>query len=169
MQWLMPVGRAQPPFETFFADHCGAVVGFLRGLCGSADAEECAQEAFLAALRRYEDFDGSNPRAWILTIARRKAIDRRRADSRRPRPGPTALIDLPAPPGREAGSSAGAFALVAELPQKQREAVALRYLGDLSYREVGELMETSEAAARRNVHEAISKLRERMGVGSDHE
>ncbi len=52
------------------------------------------------------------------------------------------------------------WSAVAELPPKQREAVVLRFAADLRYREIGIAMETSEAAARRNVHEGISKLRQ---------
>jgi RNA polymerase sigma-70 factor (ECF subfamily) len=49
---------------------------------------------------------------------------------------------------------------VRELPPKQRAAVAHRYVTDLSYREIGELLDCSEEAARRNVHEGLKKLRE---------
>ena len=48
---------------------------------------------------------------------------------------------------------------VAALPDKQRTAVALRFLGDLSHAEIGAAMSTSEAAARRNVHEGVRRLR----------
>ncbi len=48
---------------------------------------------------------------------------------------------------------------VRTLPDKQREAVALRYVADLSHREIAEVMETSEAAARRNVFEGLEQLR----------
>lgn len=161
----MPVEQHQPPFESFFADHSGAVLGFLRGICAPADAEECAQEAFIAALRRYDEFDGASPRAWILTIARRKAIDRRRAEARRPRLI-AATGDEAAPPVREQDSNP-TLDRVAGLPTKQREAVVLRFLADLAYREIGEVMGTSEAAARRNVHEGITKLRDQIGVDGD--
>jgi RNA polymerase sigma-70 factor (ECF subfamily) len=48
---------------------------------------------------------------------------------------------------------------VAELPPSQRAAVVLRFAVDLRYRDVGEALGTSEEAARRNVHEALKKLR----------
>jgi RNA polymerase sigma factor (sigma-70 family) len=53
------------------------------------------------------------------------------------------------------------WARVRRLPDKQRVAVAYRFVLDLSYREIGAAMETSEEAARRNVHEALKRLRER--------
>ena len=55
---------------------------------------------------------------------------------------------------------------VRSLPGKQRSAVALRYLADLSHREIAEVMGTSEDAARRNVFEGLRRLREH-GEGRD--
>ena len=45
------------------------------------------------------------------------------------------------------------------LPPKQRQAVSLRYVADLSHREIAVVMQTSEAAARRNVYEGLVRLR----------
>lgn len=114
----------------------------------------------MAALKGYERMDGRNPRAWLLTIARNKALDHHRARARRPIPSDT-LPDLPAPPRAEADP--GLWAAVNELPDRQRAAVALRFACDLRYREVGEAMGTSADAARRNVHEGLRKLRTRVG------
>lgn len=148
--------RGAPPFQRLIDEHATVVAAFLRGMLRSADAEDALQETFLAALRAYDRFDGRNPRAWLLTIARRKAIDSARSEGRRP----AALPE----PDEVAGPDAGdddreVWVAVANLPPKQREAVVLRFAADLAYREIGIAMDTSEAAARRNVHEAISKLR----------
>jgi len=48
---------------------------------------------------------------------------------------------------------------VRELPPKQRTALALRYVADAGYDEISHVMGTSEDAARRNVHEALRRLR----------
>ena len=45
------------------------------------------------------------------------------------------------------------------LPPKQRSAVVLRFAGDMAYRRIGEMLDCSEDAARRNVHEGLKKLR----------
>ncbi len=149
------------PFQRLIDEHAGAVAAFLRGMLRAADAEDALQETYLAALRAYDRFDGRNPRAWLLTIARRKAIDATRAEGRRA----PAAVD----PDQLAGPAAApdhreVWIAVAALPPKQREAVVLRFAADLRYREVGEAMGTSEAAARRNVHEAITKLRESSAI-----
>ena len=67
--------------------------------------------------------------------------------------------------GASAGLPAGLDAepelwqLVRELPDKQRTAVALRYVADAPYAEISVVMGTSEEAARRNVHEGLKRLR----------
>jgi RNA polymerase sigma factor (sigma-70 family) len=48
---------------------------------------------------------------------------------------------------------------VSTLPPKQRSAVVLRYATDMSYAAIAQTMDSSEAAARRNVHEGLQKLR----------
>ncbi len=147
------------PFSRFFAEQAPPVLRFLRGTVGAQDAEECLQETFLAALRAYDGFDGANPRGWALTIARRKAIDMHRVRARRPDP----VADLGewiAGDGDATAEDEGAiWSLVAGLPHKQRAAVVLRFTLDLSHREIGEVLDCSEAAARRSLHEAMTKLR----------
>ena len=64
--------------EQVFRDEWGGVVASLVGLLGDVDlAEEAAQEAFAIAAERWPT-DGfpDSPRAWLLTTARRRAIDR---------------------------------------------------------------------------------------------
>lgn len=150
------------PFQQFLDEHRTPVLSFLRAMVGPLDADDCFQETFMAALRSYDKLDGTNPRAWILTIARNKAIDHHRARARRPQPRDE-LPDRPAPAAPEADPEL--WAAVAALPDRQRAAVALRYACDMRFRDVGEAMGTSEAAARRNVHEGLKKLRDRVGEG----
>jgi len=51
---------------------------------------------------------------------------------------------------------------LAKLPDKQRHAVVLRFVGDLPYAEIGDLAGTSEAAARQNVRAGVARLREEL-------
>src|SRR5688572_25136404 len=150
---------SRDPFQSFLDEHRAPVLAFLRAMVGPVDADDCFQETFMAALRNYESLDGANPRGWVMTIARNKAIDHHRARARRAVPRAD-LPDLAAPAPPE--NDPELWDAVAELPEKQRTAVALRYAADLRYREVGVAMDTSEAAARRNVHEGLRKLRERI-------
>jgi RNA polymerase sigma factor (sigma-70 family) len=148
------------PFHAFLEEHRTPVLAYLRAMVGAVDADDCFQETFMAALRSYETYDGQSPRAWVMTIARNKAIDHHRAAARRPLPKGDELPDVPAPKRPERDS--GLWAAVAELPDRQREAVGLRFAADLRYREVAAAMETSEEAARRSVHEGLKKLRDQI-------
>ena len=73
-----------PPFQRFLDTHRDAVWRFLVSSVGRADAEDCFQETFIAALRAYPRLRAdSNLRAWVLTIAHRKSLDAHRARARR--------------------------------------------------------------------------------------
>jgi RNA polymerase sigma factor (sigma-70 family) len=155
-----------PPFQWLLDEYAGLVLRFLTARVGPVDAEDCFQETMIAAMRAYPELaHGSNLRGWLLTIAQRKAVDNRRQAQRRPLAIDGASIDLAAtvdaPLNDPTGSltDQGLWDRVRRLPRKQRSAVALRYAEDRSYPDIARAMATSEAAARRNVHEGIKKLR----------
>jgi len=146
-----------PPFQTLLDEHAADVLGFLAASVGRHDADDCFQETFISALRAYPDLqDARNLRAWLLTIASRKAIDHHRSKARRPRP----VEELPERGVRDREPDFEVWRAVAGLPAKQREAVALRFAGDLPHREIAAAIGGTEEAARRNVHEGLKKLRE---------
>lgn len=147
-----------PPFQTLLDAHGRDVHRFLVATVGRVDADDCYQETWLAALRAYPRLrDASNLRSWIFTVAYRKAIDLTRA--RRRTAVPVAEVpDLPvdaAPTDRDDGL----WDSVRALPDKQRTALALRYLADAGYDDIAAVMSTSQDAARHNVHEALKRLR----------
>ena len=76
-----------PPFQRLLDAHAGDVLRFLVGAVGREDADDAFQETFLSALRAYPDLaHADNLRAWLFTIAHRKATDVHRARARRPVP-----------------------------------------------------------------------------------
>jgi RNA polymerase sigma factor (sigma-70 family) len=157
--------RALPPFQAFFDEHRSAVLAFLIATVGPGDADDCFQETFLSALRAYPTLrDAGNLRGWVLTIAHRKAIDAQRARTRRPSPSPEPPDRGEADAALEAVSdgASSAWRAAANLPPRQRAAIAHRFVADLRYREIGSIMGSSEAAARRNVHEGLEKLRREL-------
>jgi RNA polymerase sigma factor (sigma-70 family) len=151
---------ALPPFQTLLDSHGRDVHRFLIANVGPVDADDCWQETWLSALRAYPSLqDASNLRGWVFTIAHRKVIDHVRARGRRAVPVAEVELgsaDAAALPDEELWS------LVAQLPDKQRIAVTLRFLTDSSHCEIAEVMGTSEEAARRNVHEALKRLRKEL-------
>jgi RNA polymerase sigma factor (sigma-70 family) len=149
-----------PPFQTLLDAHGPDVHRFLVASVGRVDADDCYQETWLAALRAYPRLrDASNLRSWIFTVAHRKVIDHARMRRRVAVP----VGDVPETPAIETlpalESDHDLWAYVRELPPKQRTALALRYVADAGYDEISAVMGTSEDAARRNVHEALKRLR----------
>jgi RNA polymerase sigma factor (sigma-70 family) len=145
-----------PAFETFYEEHRGEVLGFLRKRLGRDGADDAFQETFLRALRAYPRLEhGLHLRAWVLTIASRIVID----DSRRRRPEG----DLPE---LESNDGMPAFEELAELaaglPPKEKAAVVLRYGYDLDYAEIGVALGSTAEAARQATSSGVRRLRKEL-------
>ena len=157
------------PFEAIVREHGPAVLRVCRAVLGPQDAEDAWSETFLAALRAYPALaPDANVQAWLVTIAKHKAIDVHRAARRRPVP----VEELPEPaPGLSAhaapdpGTPGGTDSFdplwdaLKTLPQRQREALAYHHLAGLPYTEVAVLLGGTEAACRRSAADGIKKLR----------
>ena len=151
-----------PPFQSLLDAHRGDVYRFLVASVGPVDADDCFQETWIAALRAYPRLRrADNLRGWLLRIAQNKAVDHHRARARRPRPSESLPETAVAPvaPAVEDGEPE-IWAAVRRLPPKQRTAVFCRSVLGMPYDELAELLDSSEEAARRNVHEGLKSLRE---------
>lgn len=148
-----------PPFEIVVRRHGAAVFRVCRAIAGSIDAEDAWQETFLAALRAYPDLEpGANLEAWLVRIAHNKAVDLIRARTRR--------VNLALALNNERDhheQAAGEwYAAVADLPPRQRQAVAYHHLVGLPYEEVAAIIGGTPAAARRAGADGIASLRRRF-------
>ncbi|MBP2412386.1 RNA polymerase sigma factor (sigma-70 family) [Arthrobacter stackebrandtii] len=177
-----------PPFEAVVSAHGAMVLRVCRALVGPSDADDVWQETFLAALRAYPASSGvRNREAWLVTIARNKAVDHHRRAARIPVPDGAPGLGgegadargrggrLPGGDGAGGGApgggdavvraveagetAAGVWAALARLPRMQREAVVYHHLAGLRHAEVAELLGNSEAAARRASADGMKSLR----------
>lgn len=149
-----------PPFQRFLDEHRDAVWRFAVASVGRQDADDVFQETFLAAMNAYPRLrPSSNLRAWVLTIAHRKALDHHRARRRSPYlPG-----DLPEQSFHDdAAPDDRLWEQVRALPAKQRAAVTLRYAADLDHAAIARVLGCSPEAARRSVHEGLERLRQEV-------
>ena len=149
-----------PPFQALLDEHRTDVYRFLVATAGPLDADDCFQETWISALRAYPNLRrGDNLRAWLFRIAQNKAIDAHRARGRR-------AVPVAAVPERPTSSSSDTdpelWERVRELPPKQRTAVFCRSVLGMPYAELAVLLESSEDAARRNVHEGLKRLKEEL-------
>ncbi len=132
-------------------------------------AADVAQDTFLKAFRALETFRGdASFRTWLLSIAHNEAkgaLRRRARRSEAPLEAAGPVSDAgpdPETAALAAREAARARTFLEALPEKQRLAVTLRVDEGLSFREIGELIGSSEGAARVNYFHGIRKLRERM-------
>jgi RNA polymerase sigma factor (sigma-70 family) len=152
-------GVRLPPFQRLVDDHAAELHRFLVVSVGQTDAEDCLQETLLSALRAYPRLrHADNLRAWLYTIAQRKATDVVRSRMRHPVSKlDEAMGTMASDPQPTADD--GLWRSVRALPAKQRAAVIHRFVFDLAYRDVGERMGITEEAARQNVSAGLRRLR----------
>lgn len=143
------------------------VLRVCQAILGPHEAEDAWSETFLAALRAYPELDpNANVQAWLVTIAKRKAIDQHRAAVRNPVP----VDSFPEQPGGQGipdPNDEQLWKALGTLPRKQREAIAYHYLAGMPYLEVAGLLGNSEAAARRAAADGLKTLRSSY-QGGDH-
>ncbi len=167
----MTVGdeRMVGDFESFFAAHHDRVRRTVTLAIGDPErAADVTQEAFAVAYRRWRRVrEMERPAAYVTVVATNRARRDLRRDGRRPDP----------PPGAPAPDPAGTVALdlslhdaIAALAPRQRAAIVLRYLGDLTIADVAAAMGCSEGTAKATIHQALARLRVRLDDESgDHD
>ena len=148
------------PFENMVAQHGATVLRVCRVVLGPHDADDAWSETFLSALKAYPDLpETANLEAWLVTIAHRKAIDVLRAAKRNPLP----VDELPEDSTRAdepcVDDTDLLWATVRRLPNKQRQAVAYRYVAGLTYADIAQNLGGTVDAARRAAADGIKTLR----------
>lgn len=139
----------------------------LRYVKNADDAKDVAQRAFVRAYQALGGFRGASSfKTWLYRIAVNSSLNHLR-DHVRERPAEIADDALVAEAVGAARLDAGddrrrLLAALEVLPPKQRLVVELRVFEDLSFKEVAEVAECSENAAKVSFHYAVKKLREEM-------
>ena len=150
--------------------HMDAVYRVALSIARDPDlAQDIAQDAFLKAIRALDGFRGDAAfRTWLLTITANAARGSLRRWGRRRE---TDLDSAPPLATEEKGpdeqaelsaESARAREALDALPEKQRLSIQLRVDEGLSFREIGDIIGSSEGAARVNYFHGIRKLRDSM-------
>jgi RNA polymerase sigma-70 factor (ECF subfamily) len=154
-----------------YRDLFPAVFGFVRFRVGDGHlAEDITATVFERALSKLATVrDPARVRAWLFTIARNAVTDERR----RARPGaPLEVIealehlwvDSPESQALASDEWRRLVGYLAELDDRDRELLGLRFAAGLSNREVGEIVGRSEGHVAQLIHRAIVKLRQRFAT-----
>lgn len=152
--------------EQLYDVGAGRLYGFAVWACGSAeDASDIVADVFLKIaehgdrLRRVRD-----PRAWLLTVTRRLAIDLARRRQRRPTAplDAAALLTAPAADPDRHLDAERATALLAALPVRQREVVYLRHFTECTFSTIAKITGVPTFTAASRYRLALRKLRHLM-------
>jgi RNA polymerase sigma-70 factor (ECF subfamily) len=129
-------------------------------------AEDLTEEVFQRALRSLHTFDergedgGSSFRVWLFRICRNALANERRRDRRHPQANLDAALEMAAADDTEAQVVARdeadrAWRAIERLPEERRRALVLRFVDEMSAREIGEVLGRSEGAVRVLIHRAL--------------
>jgi RNA polymerase sigma-70 factor, ECF subfamily len=147
-------------FEAFFADEYGNVLRTVSLAVGDrARAEEATQEAFARAFRKWRKVSHlSRPAAWVYVVA----LNAERSRFRRDRPLQHEAEPLEVGEPDHGGPIVARIVveqLLDALPPRQRAAIVLRYLGDLTVPEVARALHCAEGTVKSALHDAMRNLR----------
>jgi RNA polymerase sigma-70 factor, ECF subfamily len=148
------------------ARHAPAVARFVASCGERREVDELVQDTFVRAFGAIESFRAdSSLRTWLFTIARRLMLDRRRSERRRrdrveiaEGDAVTEFDALDAVVADETRRQLGAA--VRRLSPKQREVFTLRVTEGLTYKEIADVVGTTEGAARVHYHNAVQAIKE---------
>jgi RNA polymerase sigma-70 factor (ECF subfamily) len=150
--------------------HAPALARFAASLGQRSDVEEVVQDTFVRAFGSIESFrSDSSLRTWLFTIERRLFLDRRRSERRRR--DDTSIDDgdvateFDALDGLVAAEAESRVRLAVErLSRLQREVFLLRVNEGLSYKEIADVVGSTEGAARVHYHNAMRAVKESLYV-----
>jgi RNA polymerase sigma-70 factor (ECF subfamily) len=172
------LARGEPAaLARFFDVYYERVLAYVRRLSGAeGEAEDLTQEIFLHVVRALASYDPArDPRPWLFTLATNKLRDHWRA---RAAHGGARAPSLDAEefagslasvaPGPEAGLGAAELAVrvraaIDALPEGLRATLVLRVYEELSFEEIGRVLERNEVAVRKRYSRALAALREALG------
>jgi RNA polymerase sigma factor (sigma-70 family) len=155
-----------PPFQHLVDAHWRDVGRLAHALAGPVDGDDVAQQAWTQALAAYPRLRStSNLRGWLLTITSRCAMDVHRSRGRRAVPAQDIAVigevsgrALVTGPENDRPDE-NLWSHVADLPDRQRHAVVLKYVVDLDHPTIAKALGTTPAMSRRLVSDALATLR----------
>lgn len=163
-------------FEAQALPHLDAAYNLARWLARPPlDADDIVQDAMLRAYRAFDSFRGDNVKPWLLAIVRNcflTAAARTRSVRDVPLPSDTEIgADDPAMIAADPDPEAVAIradegrklaACIAALPEEFREALLLREMEDLSYREIAQITAAPIGTVMSRLARARAMLKEKM-------
>lgn len=163
-------------FDRLYDRYARRLYAYIRRMVlDPAHCDDAFQEVFMVVLRgQGADAPGFDPArgrfaAWLFAVARNRCLaDRRQGLARAAllnqkshRPEPSAE----ASPERQLDDARRVHAAMAALPDDQRQLILMKQLGELTYREIAELLGVAEGTIKSRLHTATVALRQLLAEG----
>jgi RNA polymerase sigma factor (sigma-70 family) len=147
-------------FEDWYLQHHRHVVTSLAALCGDLGlAQDATDEAFVRALAMWGRVQTmSSPAGWVYRVALnvlRRTLRRRELEAR--------LLRRDAPPESDVVSQPEVWAAVRTLPERQRQAIVLRFVADLPEADIASAMGVRRGTVASTLATARARLAELLG------
>jgi RNA polymerase sigma-70 factor (ECF subfamily) len=154
-------------FDAIYKYYVSAVFRYLYSRTGNVhDAEDITAQTFLVALETFNRFRGDGHfRAWLFGIARNKVVDLYR--KRKPE---LPLDDaISTPTGEDPlvnairlEQRAVVATIIAALTDEEQELLRLRYLAEMSYREIANLLQRNEDAVKKTTYRLLARIQSQL-------
>lgn len=166
-------------FEALYRKYVAQVYNFaLYELRDPHAAEDLTAQVFLRALgglpgfREQREAPASSFRVWLFQICRNTLSNERRRARRHPEASLDLALEVPSADDVQAEALdreqlARAWEHIDRLPTERRQALVLRFVEEMSTREIGEVLGRSEGATRVLIHRALQAVARQIGRGSD--
>jgi RNA polymerase sigma-70 factor, ECF subfamily len=154
-------------FEAIYREHVGAVYGLCLRLSGSREqAEDCTQEAFLAAWRALPQFQARSTLAtWLHRIAVNTVLARRRSPAARFEAAETVDEEcLQRLGGSDTAPPLDLERAIAALPESARHVLVLVGIYGYNHEEAAQLLGLVAGTCRAHLHRARQLLKQHMGL-----
>ncbi len=155
-------------FDQVYQNYFDPVYRYVLSISGNPQiAEEITQETFFRAMRTLDQFQGkSSLKSWLCAIAKHRWLSEQRKKQELPIDDALPFPDPAIGPEEvimRQDECMRIHRLLHHLDEPYREVFTLRTLGQLSFRDIGELFGKSENWACVVYHRARAKIREKMG------
>jgi RNA polymerase sigma-70 factor (ECF subfamily) len=162
-------------FETLYRKYVAQVYSFaLYETRAHHAAEDITEQVFLQALRGLPAFDdrgldeGSTFKVWLFQICRNVLANERRRERRHPQASLDLALDIQAPDDpatavADRDEAARAWQVIQGLPDDRRRVLVLRFVEEMSAREIGEVTGRSPGAVRVLIHRALRDVANELG------
>ena len=149
--------------EDIYREHSRTVYRFLLSRTGNPDlAEELTQETFYLAVKGIDRFDGScKISTWLIAIAKNALSSWRRKNPETESLESAQAAGVASVPDSGEGQ-VEIMKAIRLLPEETREVMYMRLFGDLSFRQIGEIMEKTESWARVTYFRGREKLKKEL-------